>query len=230
MSDFISEIFYDSPVVLQEKHPPKAVVIWLHGLGADGHNFVSIVEEMGKFNLDLSGIKFIFPHAPYRSITLNRGAVMRGWYDIDNLSASREDEKGVRESARYLRTLIETEHQAGTPYEKIILAGFSQGGAVALYTGLTLPFSLGGILALSTYLPIASSLKKEWTKESQPTPIFMIHGTHDSIISLSIAESSRASLEQGGYAVEFLTYPMDHTVCDEEVKEITEFLSKVISN
>jgi phospholipase/carboxylesterase len=219
---------YDSPVILGAS-TPKAVVIWLHGLGADGEDFVPIVKELKKLSLNLNSVKFIFPHAPFRKITINNGATMRGWYDINNLSSlEREDEIGVRESVRYIHELMEKEHNAGIPYEKIVLAGFSQGGAIALYAALTLIEKIGGVIALSTYIPIVPKFEQDRTLESARTPILMVHGTMDSIIALDIAERSRQLLEKNHYSVNFVTYPMDHTVCEEEIKKIAEFLSQVI--
>jgi len=203
-------------------------VIWLHGLGADGHDFVPIVEEMRELGLAVDEIKFIFPHAPFRSITRNHGAVMRGWYDIDEVPFQKEDEAGIRESVHYVHELIEAEHQAGLSYERIILAGFSQGGAIALYAGLTLPFKMGGILALSTYLPLATHLKTEGSLASKQSPILMIHGNQDSIIDLTFAKYAERQLRQCGYAPEFRVYPMAHQVCVEEIQAISEFLNKVI--
>jgi phospholipase/carboxylesterase len=219
----ISNVKYEPPIVLGGGNS-KMTIIWLHGLGADGHDFVPVVQELkADFKKDW---KFIFPHAPYRAITLNHGAVMRGWYDINSLSSlHREDETGVRESVRYIHELIEAEHQAGVPYEKIILAGFSQGGAIALYAGLTLPIKIGGVIALSTYVPISSMFQKDCTKASQQTPILMIHGTEDSIISLAIAQRSLQLLREESYSVDFVKYPMDHTVCFEEIGKISSFLT-----
>jgi phospholipase/carboxylesterase len=219
---------YESPVILvNPAEKLEGVIIWLHGLGADGHDFVPIVKEMNLKNL--KHLKFIFPHAPLRAITMNNGAVMPGWYDINSLSSThREDEAGVRESVRYIHELIESEHRAGVPYEKIVLAGFSQGGAIALYAGLTFHAQLAGIIALSTYVPIGSLFQKDCTKVTQTTPILMVHGTSDSVISLSVAQASRQLLESSDYSVEFLLYPMDHTVCLEEIKKIADFIVKII--
>jgi phospholipase/carboxylesterase len=221
---------HDAPVVISPPNPVQSVVIWLHGLGADGHDFVPLVSEMAQLGLNLSQTQFIFPHAPFRPITLNHGHVMRGWYDIDELSFHREDEAGVRESVRYVHGLIQDAVSQGIAKDNIILAGFSQGGAVALYAGLTLPYAIGGILALSTYLPIADLFEQDCTALSQSTPICMIHGSEDSIIDLSIAERSLHILKKKGYSAEFLVYPMDHSLCFEEIRRVVDFLNKIIND
>jgi phospholipase/carboxylesterase len=220
----------EPPIVISPQRRPQSLVIWLHGLGANGHDFVPLVSEMQPLGLDISTTKFIFPHAPFRPITLNHGHIMRGWYDIDELSFHREDEAGVRESVLYVQGLIEEALSQGISKEKIILAGFSQGGAIALYAGLTLPYSIGGILALSTYLPIAPLFEQDCTLLSQFTPICMIHGSEDSIIDLSIAERSLTILKKQGYSPEFIVYPMDHSLCFEEIQRIVQFLNKIIKN
>jgi phospholipase/carboxylesterase len=224
----MSEYQYQAPVVLETVGEKKeAVIIWLHGLGADGNDFVPIVKEMNLKNL--KNLKFIFPHAPLRAITLNHGAVMPGWYDIKNLSITeRADEQGVRESTRYIHELIEKEHALGMPYEKIMLAGFSQGGAIALYAGLTFQQKLAGVIALSTYVPLPGCFEKECTNIARQTPILMVHGVSDSIIALSIAQASRQLLDKMNYSVEFLLYPMDHTVCMEEIKKIAMFIENAL--
>src|SRR5687767_450127 len=192
-------------IELETGSKPAASVIWMHGLGADGNDFVPIVHE-----LDLSGapdIRFIFPHAPMQPVSINNGYVMRAWYDVkwgDLEGHSKEpDEKGVRASQGAIGQLIEREVSRGITVEKILLAGFSQGGAVALQTGLRYPRKLAGIMALSTYLPLAQSFAVEATAENRRTPIFMAHGTEDPVIPLDMAVRSRDILVEHGYDVEW---------------------------
>jgi phospholipase/carboxylesterase len=207
---------------------PQAAVIWLHGLGADGHDFVPVVEE-----LDLAGlppIRFVFPHAPMQRVTINAGAVMRAWYDVLGLDGvRREDEKGVRVSQGRVEALIEREKSRGITAGHLVLAGFSQGGAIALQTGLRHPERLAGIMALSTYLPIPAVLKAEASDASRQTPIFMAHGVADPLIPLSRASTSRDALSSIGYRVEWHEYPMPHAVCAEEIADIAKWLRRVLA-
>ena len=201
---------------------PEASVIWLHGLGADGHDFEPIVPE-----LRLSkAVRFIFPHAPVRPVTINSGMRMRAWYDIFQFGGGPEDEKGIRESEGLLRNLIETEKSKGI--KKIMLAGFSQGGAIVLQAGLRYPERLAGIMALSTYLPISATLEKEKNQANQDLPLFMAHGAYDDIIPLRRAEQSKDLLVKSGYPVEWHTYPMPHSVCPEEIQDIRQFLLRTL--
>ena len=207
---------------------PRAAVIWLHGLGADGHDFVPIVKEM-----DLSGlppIRFVFPHAPMQRVTINAGAVMRAWYDVLGLDGvRREDEKGVRLSQTRVEALIDREKARGITADRLLLAGFSQGGAIALQTGLRHPERLAGIIALSTYLPLPAVLKAEASEASRRTPIFMAHGVADPLIPLSRAQASRDALLSLGYRVEWHEYPMPHSVCEEEIADIAAWLRRVLA-
>jgi phospholipase/carboxylesterase len=203
---------------------PQAAVIWLHGLGADGHDFEPIVPE-----LRLSkAVRFVFPHAPVRPVTINNGMRMRAWYDIFQFGAGPEDEAGVRESEGLLRKLIEDEKAKGLKSEKIVLAGFSQGGAIVLQTALRYPERLGGLMALSTYLPLAEKLASEKSPKNLDLPIFMAHGSYDDIIPLRRAEQSKDLLVKSGYAVDWRTYPMPHSVCPEEIGHISQFLAKTL--
>lgn len=212
-------------VELNPKGEPKISVIWLHGLGADGHDFVPIVTEL---NLpETAGIRFVFPHAPQRPVTLNNGYIMRAWYDIYP-DFGDEDEVGIRVTQQQINDLIEQEIKRGIPAEKIILAGFSQGGAMALYCGLRYVHKLGGILALSTYLPLATQLVQEANMANQTIPIFMAHGRFDEIIYLNWAEQSLAFLQQHGYTVDFHVYAMAHQVCNEELQDIRNWLLRQI--
>ena len=205
---------------------PRGTVIWMHGLGADGWDFVPIVREL-PLPPDLA-LRFIFPHAPERAVTINNGFVMRAWYDIKQNDISRlPDEGGIRESQASIEALIARERVRGISGERIVLAGFSQGGAIALQTALRHSERLGGIAALSTYLPLEDSLDREASAANKRTPIFMAHGTQDPIIPLQLAEASMRALNQRGYKVEWVTYPMPHSVCAEEVEALGEFLTRV---
>lgn len=206
---------------------PKASIIWLHGLGADGNDFVPIVEQLGLENYQA---RFIFPHAPIRSITINGGMKMRAWYDIFELSSwSREDVKGIQESADIVNRLIEREIQLGVPANKIILGGFSQGGALALYTALRYPIALGGILSLSAYLPAASLLTEERSSENAQTPIFIAHGLSDPVVPLMWGTMCRKQLEGLNYRVEWHSYSMAHTVIQEEIIDVANFCQSVLT-
>ncbi|MGE5097890.1 MAG: alpha/beta hydrolase [Betaproteobacteria bacterium] len=206
---------------------PQATIIWMHGLGADGWDFVPIVREL-PLPQDLP-LRFIFPHAPERPVTINNGYVMRAWYDIAmNDIARLPDERGIRESQLAVERLIARERDRGIDTTRIVLAGFSQGGAIALQTGLRHPNRLGGIVALSTYLTLEDSLDAEASSANRVTPIFMAHGTEDQVIPLQLGEVSRASLERRGYSVEWHTWPMPHAVCAEEIESVAQFLARAV--
>ena len=206
---------------------PTASVIWLHGLGADGGDFAAIVPQ-----LDLTGcapIRFVFPHAPRIPVTMNGGYVMPAWYDILGTETQRvEDEAGVRHSALAIEALIQRELARGVHADKIVLAGFSQGCAMVLFTGLRYPQRLAGILALSGYLPMADSTAAERSAANQQTPVFMAHGNADPMIVLARAEASRDVLKGLGYAVQWHTYPMPHSVHPAEISDIGDFLRSVV--
>ena len=211
-----------------ESHPnPDATVIWMHGLGADGNDFVPIVGE-----LDLPkerGIRFVFPHASRRPVTINGGMMMRAWYDIVGADlTNRGDEAGIRGSQQQIEQLIAREKTRGIQASRIVLAGFSQGGVIALQTALRHAERLGGIMALSTYLAMPQKLAAEVHAANRDIPIFMAHGTADPTIRLEWAEASRRALETGGYKVDWHTYRMQHSVSLEEVRDIGAWLSKVL--
>ena len=208
---------------------PVGAVIWMHGLGADGNDFVPVVKELGlPDNLPL---RFIFPHAPMRPVTINAGHVMRAWYDIIEISSveRKVDETGIRESQRAIEALIEREISRGISANKIVLAGFSQGGAIALQTGLRHKQALAGILALSTYLPLAATLEAEASGANRSIPIFMAHGEQDTVIPISIAENSFKELTRLGYKVDWHEYPMPHSVSMEEIGNIGAWLRQRFS-
>ena len=200
---------------------PEAAVIWLHGLGADGHDFEPIVPELRL----KKAVRFIFPHAPIRPVTINQGMRMRAWYDILQLGGGPEDEPGLRASQKITEELIGAQ---GMPSNKIVLAGFSQGGAIVLQTALRFPERLAGVVALSTYLPLASTLGAERSDANRDLPVFMAHGQYDDLIPLSRARSSREHMEKLGYKIEWHDYPMPHSVCAPEIADISAFFAKVI--
>lgn len=214
-------------VELETARPATASVVWLHGLGADGHDFEPIVPELDL--PDALAVRFVFPHAPMLPVTINGGAVMRAWYDVYALEGvRREDEAGVRASQRLVEELIAREKSRGVPASRIVLAGFSQGGAIALQTGLRHGERLAGIMALSTYLPIASTLAAEASAANRAVAIFMAHGTYDPLIPIERAAISRRQLEAAGYAVEWHEYPMEHAVCAPEIADISAWLQRVL--
>jgi phospholipase/carboxylesterase len=207
---------------------PTAGVIWLHGLGVDGHDFEPIVPELEL--PEALPVRFVFPHAPPQPVTINGGAVMRAWYDVYSLGGvRREDDAGVRRSQASVEALVARERARGVPAARIVLAGFSQGGAIALQTGLRHPERLAGIMALSTYLPLASTLAAEASAANRAVSIFMAHGLHDSLIPVERAMLSRDALRKAGYDVEWREYPMEHAVCAEEIATIAAWLRRVLT-
>lgn len=206
---------------------PTHCVLWLHGLGADGHDFAPIVPEL---HLPASlSVRFVFPHATIQPVTINGGMAMRSWYDIltPNL-VKREDEQGIRISEQAIAALIARENARGIPTERIVLAGFSQGCAMTLHTGLRLPTKLAGLMGLSGYLPLIDMADNERHAANADTPIFLAHGTHDPVVTLERAEASRAKLVTLGYPVQWHTYPMQHSVCADEIHDISRFLQSVL--
>ena len=199
---------------------PGATVIWLHGLGADGHDFEPIVPELRL----PKPVRFVFPHAPVRPVTINQGMRMRAWYDIFQFGGGKEDEAGIRASQELVEKLIAAERG-----RKIVLAGFSQGGAIVLQTALRHPERLAGVMALSTYLPLPESLAKEASPANRDLPIFMAHGRFDDLIRMDRAMQSRDFLVKLGYTVDWRDYPMQHSVCAEEIGDIASFLSRLLS-
>jgi phospholipase/carboxylesterase len=205
---------------------PAAAVLWLHGLGADGHDFEPVVPALG---LPASRpVRFVFPNAPQRPVTINMGMRMPAWYDILQLGGGPEDEAGIRQSQAALEHLIAREVGRGIPANRIVLAGFSQGGAVALQTALRHPQRLAGALALSTYLPLAATLAKERAAANGGLPVFMAHGRFDDMIGIDRAMRSRDALAALGYPVEWRDYPMAHAVCAEEIADIAAFLLRIL--
>jgi len=214
-------------VEVNPSRQPRACVIWLHGLGADGHDFEPLIPQ-----LDIVAaldVRVVLPHAPHRPVTINGGMRMRAWYDIlaPDFRAG-EDRQGIRESGQLLCNLVAREEAGGIPADRILLAGFSQGGAIALHAGLRYPRRLAGILALSTWLPLADTLANEGTAINRSVPIMMAHGMQDPVVPLGLAERSRDTLRQAGYAVDWYTYPMAHAVCPQEVRAIRTWLVAVL--
>jgi phospholipase/carboxylesterase len=214
-------------IELETAPHPTASVIWLHGLGADGNDFVPIVPEL-KLPASLP-LRFIFPHAPARSVTINNGMRMRAWYDIAAADLNnRADLAGVRQSQGQLEALIENENARGMRSERIVVAGFSQGGAIALYTGLRHADRLAGIMALSTYLVAPDRLAVESSGANRDVPVFMAHGTADPVVRFEWGEASKRMLEAAGYRIEWHSYRMQHSVCLEEIEAIGAWLRKVL--
>ena len=203
--------------------PARACIIWLHGLGADGHDFEPLIPQLGL--ADALAVRVVLPHAPRRPVTINGGMVMPAWYDILSPDFSNgQDEAGIHRSEKQLQALIQREIDAGIPAANILLAGFSQGGAIVLHTGLRYPQKLAGILALSTYLPLADSLATEQAAANERIPIMMAHGLQDPVVPLSLAQQSRERLQQQDYTVDWHAYPMQHAVCPEELRDIRSWL------
>jgi phospholipase/carboxylesterase len=207
---------------------PTAAIIWMHGLGADGNDFVPLVQELDYTGLP--AIRFVFPHAETMPVTINGGYVMRAWYDITGAELTRrEDENGLRASQAKIEALIAREKERGIPASKIILAGFSQGCAMTLQTGLRHPEKLAGMLCLSGYLPLADKVAAERTQESLQVPIFMAHGRQDPVVPFIRAEQSRDVLRSLGYQIEWHEYAMQHSLCIDEVRDVNAWLRKVLA-
>jgi phospholipase/carboxylesterase len=214
-------------IIIETQPDPDAAVIWLHGLGADGNDFVPIVEQ-----LQLPShyaIRFIFPHAPVRPITINQGYAMSGWYDISSLSiVEQEDAAGIKESSAILKQLCENQEAAGIASDRIIVAGFSQGGAIALHCGCRYPKPLAGIMALSTYLALPDTLADEISENAVETPVFMAHGRQDDVVKFQYGKQGMEQLEANNMQVEWYEYDMAHAVCQEEIQHIRQWLTQNI--
>jgi phospholipase/carboxylesterase len=210
---------------------PDAAVIWMHGLGADGNDFVPVVDELKPALA--TGVRFVFPNAPVRPVTINNGYRMRAWYDVTHEDlegrSRRADEQGMRASVAEIVKLIVRENGRGIATRSIVLAGFSQGGAIALAAALRYPERLAGVMALSTYLPLADSLPAEASAVNRDVPVFYAHGTADPVVPYALAVASRATLSALAYRVELHDYPMPHSVCMEEIADIAAWLRTVLS-
>jgi phospholipase/carboxylesterase len=206
---------------------PTHSVIWLHGLGADGHDFEPLVPALGIS--PATPTRFIFPHAPVRPVTINGGMAMRAWYDILTPALVRlEDDAGIHASEQMIGELIKRENARGIATDHIVLAGFSQGCAMTLHIGLRYPQALAGLIGLSGYLPLADRAAPHWNAANQNTPIFLAHGTQDPVVALERGQSTHALLVSHGYSVQWHTYPMPHSVCPQEVQDIAQFLKQVL--
>lgn len=207
---------------------PSRAVIWLHGLGADGHDFAPIVPELRL--AATPAVRFVFPHAPLRPVTLNNGMAMRAWYDITLLGAgAREDAGGIRASEMAVRALIARENQRGIATDKIVLAGFSQGCAMTLHTGTRLEQKLAGMIGLSGYLPLADTFAAEHSDANLGTPIFMAHGVFDPVVQFARGQASQRILAEAGFDVAWKTYPMPHAVCPEEIADVGAYLRQALA-
>lgn len=207
---------------------PQWSVIWLHGLGADGHDFAPIVPELVR--REWPPLRFVFPHAPQRAVTINGGMRMRAWYDIVDFDlANRADETGVAESVAQTEALIAREHERGVPASRIVLAGFSQGGAIALATGLRRSEPLAGLVGLSTYLPTANKAAEFLAEGAISQPLFMGHGTQDPVVPYAAGEYTASLLKMLGFAVDWHSYPMAHQVCAEEIDDLGGWLSRLFA-
>jgi len=218
-----------STVEVETGKNPTHTVLWLHGLGASGHDFVSVVNELALPSS--TRIRFLFPHAPMRAVSINRGMVMRAWYDYDMVDPNlglRENMASLQESQLAIEALIVREEQRGIQPGHIVLAGFSQGGALSLQAGLRYPEKLAGIMVLSAYLPAPQTLASEANRANRTTPIFMAHGSSDSVIPMMLAAASKRQLIDSGYAVEWHEYRMAHTVCSDELDDIVEWLKRIL--
>jgi phospholipase/carboxylesterase len=222
---------HESPleyIEINPSTPPTYVVIWLHGLGADGHDFEALVPELKM--PDTLPVRYVFPHAPLRPITVNMGMVMRGWYDIVQPDVARRvDLQGILASAAHLTALIRREIASGMPSDRIVLAGFSQGGVIVLHAGLRFESRLAGILALSTYCPTLSSLGQEERRANHQTPIMMAHGRHDPLIPAALGQTARDGLLELNYSVQWYEYPIQHEVCLEEIEQIRRWMLAVMT-
>jgi len=217
------------PHITTETGPePQASIIWLHGLGADGHDFEPIVPQLGL--TDAVAVRFIFPHAPSMPITLNGGYIMPAWYDIKQTDLGIEhDHQGIVNSARDIQLLIEQELMRGIPASRIILAGFSQGAAMALHVGLRQPKALAGIMVLSGYL-LLSEQTAQFTPAAKSTPLLMAHGIHDPVVPYSLGDSTRRTLASLGYVIQWHSYPMEHSVCPEEIRHIGSWINELLTS
>jgi len=217
----------DNAIVIQPDTPACASVIWLHGLGADGNDFVSIVEA-----LDLPadhGIRFIFPHAPVMPVSLNGGMHMRAWYDIIGIGEDfPEDEAGISRSQQHVDSLIDGEVKKGVGSDKIIIAGFSQGGSMALHAGLRYSTPLAGVLCMSGYLSMRQSLADQMSPSQKHTPVMMMHGLNDTVVDVSLGKHSCKYLQKEGLNLSWIEYPMEHTVCQSQLEDIRQFISNCL--
>ncbi len=213
--------------IVKTSEDTEFTVIWMHGLGADGHDFVPVIPELKL--PDTIKAKFVFPHAPIRPVTLNNGMEMRAWYDLLSLDRSKTaKEDDILTTVNWINHMLDEEINSGTPSEKILLAGFSQGGVIALHTGLRYPKKLAGIMALSTYIPFKENVFAEASNEQKDIPIFAAHGEYDPVIPFASWQDYAPALQSQGYDVEAKAYPMEHSLCLEEINDISIWLQKIL--
>jgi phospholipase/carboxylesterase len=214
-------------VEIEPRRPADAAVLWMHGLGADGHDFESLVPEL-RLQAELA-VRFVFPHAPIRPVTINGGQRMRAWYDIAGFDRrAPQDEAGIRESAAAIGALVRRERERGIGAERIVVAGFSQGGAMALFVGPRWPERLGGVMALSSYLLLPDTLAEEAHPANVATAFFQAHGSFDTVVPQPLGEQARETLRALGYDVDWRSYPMPHSLCAQEVEDVREFLLRAL--
>ena len=214
-------------VEIETGRNPTGTVIWLHGLGADGHDFAPIVPQL--VSAEERPLRFVFPHAMVRPVTVNGGMAMRAWYDILGFNRGiPQDEVGIRASDAEVGALIRRENQRGIATSRIVLGGFSQGGAIALFSGPRYPEKLAGIMGLSCYMLLEEQLPAQRTRVNYQTPILLAHGTQDPVVDVRRGAEARQLLEAGGYPVEWHDYPMPHSVCPQEIVDIAAWLRKVL--
>ena len=207
--------------------PAGAAVIWMHGLGADAHDFYAVPSQLG-LPADLR-VRFVFPNAPRIPVTINGGLIMRAWYDVYGFDARDQDERRIRQSTGWIDELVAREVERGVPANRVVLAGFSQGGAMALFGGLRHPQALAGLMCLSAYLPLPDTLDAEASAANRSVPIFQAHGTADPMVPAALGRGSRDRLVEAGYAVDYREYPMAHAVCTDEVRDIGDWLTGVLA-
>jgi phospholipase/carboxylesterase len=214
-------------VIVETGPKPSFTIIWMHGLGADGHDFEPLVPEL--LEKDFPSLRFVFPHAPVRPVTINNGYSMRAWYDIVAIDRrSAEDAAGIQASADAIGSLIKREHAAGIPSSRIAIAGFSQGGAMALHVATRSEEKFAGVIALSCYLTLAKQFAMERSSANLATPLFMAHGQQDPVVPFALGEDSKRVLEGTGYKVEWHAYPMPHSLCEAEVADLRAFLKRIV--
>lgn len=218
----LDAIIFDTKPDSDPHNEPDAVVVWLHGLGADGNDFAPIAPQLAPTN---KAVRFIFPHADEIPVSINNGYVMRAWYDIESTDLrDRQDVNGTQTSQRQIEAIINEQINKGIDSRRIILAGFSQGGAIALYTGLRFSQPLAGIIALSTYLPLANTTESEAHSANSAIPIFFGHGEQDPVVPIAAGTESKLLLEQLGYSIQWHSYPMEHSVCPEEITHVAKWI------
>lgn len=224
----MAELLSHREVIVQTTTSPTVCIIWLHGLGADGYDFVPVVKELE--NLGITNARYVFPHAKEMPVSINGGYIMPAWYDIKHIELQRvEDENGIRDSGSFLESLIEREIAQGFTAQQIILVGFSQGGAITYFQSLRSNHKVAGVITLSTYLPLLERSKAELNPNNSGLPFLAAHGTNDDVVPLERGEKAVEALKELGYPVTFKTYPMAHSVCGEELADIASFIKSVIT-